>query len=119
MTDLPADALRVVATIPIDPARATEAAAALATLAAASREEEGCYAYDVFESATTPGTFVTVEAWRSQADMDAHMSALHIGKAFEVLGPRSRATSRSTRSRRSEPAWWPVTERDYEALIRT
>jgi quinol monooxygenase YgiN len=87
MTDLPADALRVVATLPIDPARATEAAAALATLAAASREEEGCYAYDVFESATVPGTFVTVEAWRSQADMDAHMGTPHIGKAFEVLGP--------------------------------
>lgn len=87
MNDLPADALRVVATLPIDPASATEAAAALATLAAASREEEGCYAYDVFESATAPGTFVTIEAWRSQADLDAHMGTPHIGKAFEVLGP--------------------------------
>ena len=88
MTDLPADALRVVATIPIDPAQASEAAAALATLAAATlKEEEGCYAYDVFESTMVPGTFVTVEAWRSQADMDAHMGTPHIGKAFEVLGP--------------------------------
>jgi quinol monooxygenase YgiN len=87
MTDVPADALRVVATIPIEPARATEAAAALSTLAAASREEEGCYLYDVFESAAAPGTFVTLEAWRSQEDMDAHMSTPHIGKAFEVLGP--------------------------------
>jgi quinol monooxygenase YgiN len=87
MTEVPADALRVVATLPLDPAQSVEAAAALATLAAASREEEGCYAYDVFESATAPGTFVTVEAWRSQEDMDAHMATLHIGKAFEVLGP--------------------------------
>ena len=87
MTDVPADALRVVATLPIDPAKATEAAAALSTLAAASRDEEGCYAYDVFESATVPGTFVTVEAWRSQGDMDAHMGTPHIGKAVEVLGP--------------------------------
>jgi len=87
MTELPPDALRVVATIPIDPARAAEAAAALATLATASREEEGCYAYDVFESAAAPGTFVTVEAWRSQADLDAHMGTTHIGAAFEVLGP--------------------------------
>jgi len=87
MTDLPADALRVVATIPTDPAHASETAAALATLAAASREEEGCYQYDVFESATAPGTFVTVEAWRSQGDMDAHMGTPHIGTAFEVLGP--------------------------------
>jgi quinol monooxygenase YgiN len=87
MTEVPADALRVVATLPLDPARATEAAAALATLAAASREEEGCYAYDVFESATAAGTFVTIEAWRSQPDMDAHMSTPHIAAAFEVLGP--------------------------------
>ena len=87
MTDLPPDALRVVATIPIDPAHAAEAAAALATLAAASQQEEGCYAYDVFESTTAPGTFVTVEACRSQADMDAHMGTPHIGTAFEVLGP--------------------------------
>ena len=87
MSELPADALRVVATLPIDPAKATEAADALAALAAASRGEEGCYAYDVFESATTPGTFVTIEAWRSQDDMNAHMSTPHIATAFEVLGP--------------------------------
>ena len=87
MTDVPAGALRVVATLPIDPAKATEAAAALSTLAAASRDEEGCYAYDVFESATVPGTFVTVEAWRSQDDMDEHMGTPHIATAFEVLGP--------------------------------
>jgi quinol monooxygenase YgiN len=87
MSELPADALRVVATLPIDPAKATEAAAALSTLAAASREEDGCYAYDVFESATAPGTFVTVEAWRSQDDMNTHMSTPHIAAAFEVLGP--------------------------------
>jgi quinol monooxygenase YgiN len=87
MTEVPAHALRVVATLPLDPAQSVEAAAALATLAAASREEEGCYAYDVFESTTAPGTFVTVEAWRSQEDMDAHMATPHIGKAFEVLGP--------------------------------
>ena len=87
MTDLPADALRVVATIPIDPAKTAEAAAALATLAAATlEEEEGCYAYDVFESASTPGVFVTIEAWRAQADLDAHMGMPHIAAAFEVLG---------------------------------
>jgi quinol monooxygenase YgiN len=87
MTDVPADALRVVATLPLDPSKSVEVAAALAILAAASLEEEGCYAYDVFESATAPGTFVTVEAWRSQGDLDAHMSTPHIGTAFEVLGP--------------------------------
>ena len=87
MTDIPDGALRVVATIPIDPAKAAEAAAALAELAAASREEDGCYAYDVYVSAAAPGTFVTVEAWRAQEDLDGHMATPHIAKAFEVLGP--------------------------------
>src|SRR4051794_14052252 len=87
MSGLPADALRVVATLPIDPAHATEAAVALAALAAASREEDGCYGYDVFESTTAPGTFVTIEAWRSQEDMDAHLGTPHLAAAFEVLGP--------------------------------
>lgn len=87
MTDVPADALRVVATLPIDPAGAADAAAALATLAAASLQEEGCYQYDVYESAAVPGLFITVEAWRAQADLDAHMTAPHLGEAFTVLGP--------------------------------
>lgn len=86
MTDLPADALRVVATIPTDPAKSAEVATALAELAAATLTEEGCYAYDVYESAGTPGVFVTVEAWRAQADLDGHMTTPHIAKAFEVLG---------------------------------
>lgn len=87
MSELPAGALRVVATLPIDPTKAIEAAAALSALAAASREEEGCYAYDVFESATSPGTFVTIEAWRSEDDLNAHMGTPHVAAAFDVLGP--------------------------------
>ncbi len=79
--------LNVVATTPIDPARADEAAPALAELAAASSAEEGCLRYEVFASASTPGTFVTIEEWRAQEDMDAHMTQPHVAKAFEVAGP--------------------------------
>ena len=87
MTDVPADALRVVATIPSDPAKSEEVGQALATLAAATLEhEDGCYAYEVYASAATPGVFVTVEAWRAQADLDAHMSTPHMAAAFGVLG---------------------------------
>lgn len=86
MTDVPSDALRVVATIPMDPEQTAEIKAALAKLAAASLEEEGCYQYDIYESAAAPGTFVTVEAWRSQADLDAHMTAPHLAEAFGAFG---------------------------------
>jgi len=79
--------LHVVATIPIDPAKAEEAAPALAALAAASRDDEGCLAYDVYESASTPGTFVTVEEWTGQDALDAHMGQPHVATAFETAGP--------------------------------
>ncbi len=86
MTDESA-ALRVVATIPIDPAKSAEAAPVLAALAEASRGDQGCLGYEVFESAAAPGTFLTVESWASQADLDAHMTQPHVAKAFEVAGP--------------------------------
>jgi quinol monooxygenase YgiN len=87
MTDLPSGALRVVATIPTDPAKGESVRAGLAELAAASvREEEGCLSYEVFESEGTPGTFVTIEAWRSLDDMNAHMSTPHVAAAFGFLG---------------------------------
>lgn len=78
--------LRVVATIPTNPEMDDAVRAGLAELVAATREEEGCLAYDAFESAATPGVFVTVEEWRGQEDLDAHMTTPHIAKAFEVLG---------------------------------
>ncbi|MDO9455189.1 putative quinol monooxygenase [Nocardioides sp.] len=79
--------LNVVATIPIDPARADEAGPALAELAASSRSDAGCLRYDVFASTSVPGTFVTVEEWEAQSDLDAHMTQPHVAKAFEVAGP--------------------------------
>lgn len=79
--------LHVVATIPIDPARADEAGPALAELAAASRAEEGCLRYEIFASTSVAGVFVTIEEWRAQEDMDVHMTQPHVAKAFEVAGP--------------------------------
>jgi quinol monooxygenase YgiN len=79
--------LNVVATIPIDPARVDEAGPALAQLAASSRSDEGCLRYEVFPSTSVPGVFVTIEEWRSQADLDTHMTQPHVAQAFEVAGP--------------------------------
>ena len=78
-------AFQVVATLPTngDPA----VGPALAALAEASRQEEGCLRYDVFESSGVAGVFVTIEEWRSQEDLDAHMSTAHVAEAFEVAGP--------------------------------
>ena len=71
---------------PPNPETGDAVRAGLAELVAATRAEEGCLEYDAFESTATPGVFVTIEAWRSQEDLDAHMTTPHIAKAFEVLG---------------------------------
>lgn len=74
--------LQVVATIPAKPEAADAIREALKSLAEATRAEEGCLAYDLFESGSVPGTFVTVERWTDAAALDAHMAAPHVAAAF-------------------------------------
>ncbi len=74
--------LHVVATIPAKAGSEDVVRDALTTLAAATRQEEGCLAYDLYESAAAPGTYVTVEVWRGQDDLDAHMRSPHIAEAL-------------------------------------
>jgi quinol monooxygenase YgiN len=54
----------------------------LTALAAPSRQEEGCLSYELYVSTAEPGTFVTVEQWQSQADLDAHMATPHLAAAI-------------------------------------
>lgn len=77
--------LHVVATIPVKPEHADELRSVIATLAEETRKEEGCLAYDAYESQAAPGVFVTVETWREQADLDAHMQTAHIATALGAL----------------------------------
>ena len=74
--------LHVVATIPAKPETRDAIRSALETLVSATREEEGCLAYDLYESAAAPGTFVTVERWVDQPAMDLHMQSPHIADAL-------------------------------------
>ena len=74
--------LQVVATIPAKPEAADAIREALKALAEATRAEEGCLAYDLFESGSAPGTFVTVERWTDSAALDAHMAMPHVAAAF-------------------------------------
>jgi len=61
-------------------------AAALTKLARASRGDTGCISYEIFASDSTPGTFVTIEKWESQADIDAHMASPHIAEMITAAG---------------------------------
>ena len=59
---------------------------ALTDLVAPTRGEEGCLSYDLYESGSAPGTFVTVESWRAQADLDAHLQTPHVQAALAAAG---------------------------------
>lgn len=75
--------LRVVAVIPVKPGSVQAMRETLNGLAEASRGHQGCTGYEVFESASAPGTFLTVETWRGRADHDAH---LRTGDVVTALG---------------------------------
>jgi len=55
---------------------------ALTSLVKPTRAEEGCISYELFQSAADATTFITVERWQSQSDLDAHMKTPHIGQAL-------------------------------------
>ncbi len=78
--------LQVVATIPAKAGSEDGIREVLTTLATATRAEDGCVAYDLFESGGAPGTFVTVERWRDQAALDAHLAGPAVEAAFAGAG---------------------------------
>lgn len=59
---------------------------ALSALVAPTRQEDGCLAYNLYESGTEAGSFVTIETWREQSDLDAHMQSEHIKATFASAG---------------------------------
>lgn len=74
--------LNAVATIPAKAGSEDAIRSALTTMVEATRQEEGCLSYDLFESASTPGTFVTIERWTDQAALEAHLTTPHVAAAF-------------------------------------
>lgn len=77
MSDLP-----VVAVIVAKPGSEGPVREALQSLVEPTRAESGCRSYELYESSSTPGTFVTIEAWGGPADLDQHMASEHIATAL-------------------------------------
>ncbi len=61
--------------------------AAAKELVAASLGDEGCVAYDLFQSATRPDVMMICETWLDAASLAAHEQAAH----FTTLVPRIHA----------------------------
>lgn len=47
--------------------------------------EKGCLLYDLFKSKEDPQTYVIMEQYASQADLDAHMQTEYFQAAFPEL----------------------------------
>jgi quinol monooxygenase YgiN len=59
---------------------------ALKALVGPSRGGQGCISCELFASASVPATFVTVEKWQSQEDLDAHMASTQMADAISGAG---------------------------------
>ena len=74
--------LNVVAVITAQPGSEAVLAAALTALVGPTRAEAGCLSYALYESGVDATTFVTIESWRSESDLDAHMQSPHVAQAL-------------------------------------
>jgi quinol monooxygenase YgiN len=78
--------LEVVAVITAKPGSESTVEQALRALVGPSRRDHGCLSYELFESNSAPGTFVTIEKWQSQEDIDAHMASSHLADVIAAAG---------------------------------
>lgn len=76
----------VIATLKSRPDAIDRLTDVLATLAEASRGDEGCQSYDFHRSVTDGDVFVSIEAWDSAEDARAHMGQPHVEEALSQVG---------------------------------
>ena len=67
--------LRLNCFIKVSEENRTETLAAAKRLTEASLLQDGCIAYDIFESATRPEVLMICETWRDQAALEAHSAS--------------------------------------------
>jgi quinol monooxygenase YgiN len=68
-------AIRHVITIRCAPGKAAEFASVFKVVQATALQEDGCEQYELFQSLDDPDTFVLLERWASQEQLDRHMAA--------------------------------------------
>jgi quinol monooxygenase YgiN len=79
----------ILGTVRLPPENLDAARPAMAAMARASRDEEGCMAYAYAEDVFEPGLIRVSEIWRDQAAFDAHATAPHLAQwraAWPSLG---------------------------------
>ncbi len=61
----------------------------LLSLAAASRAEDGCIGYEIYENSRDSSRILILETWRDAAALEAHQRTEH----FRLRAPRNRELS--------------------------
>ena len=79
--------VRVVARITAQPEKAAEMKALLLRLIPATRAEDGCISYELYQSDTDLAEFVFIEEWESAARIAAHMESPHVQEALAKAAP--------------------------------
>ena len=74
----------------VPPERITQVVAALPAHIALTRAEPGCLAFEVSQSATTPGHFLVAETFVDQAAFDLHQARTRASAWAEVTAGLNR-----------------------------
>ena len=76
----------IIGTVVAKPDTREELQAILAAQVDPTRAEEGCINYDFHVDASDPCVFVFYENWRSQEDLDNHLTKPHLKPLFDRQG---------------------------------
>ncbi|STQ89451.1 putative quinol monooxygenase [Iodobacter fluviatilis] len=79
--------LFVLATIIAKPNHARQVSDAIQLVLAPSRQEEGCYRYDLLQDNSNDHRFVIQEQWQNKAALNAHMQTAHFKALVESIAP--------------------------------
>ena len=74
--------LPVVAVIKAKPGKEKVLETLLKSIIEATRREAGCLKYELFRDKTDPGVFIFIESWKSDQDLQVHLSSRHIATAM-------------------------------------
>ncbi len=92
--------IRVIATFAVRPEHVDDfIAVARATLVAPARREDGCVQYDLCQDVADPTRFAMIEAWETEAALDAHLARESLRAAVARLAPMAAEQPKVTRLR--------------------
>lgn len=77
--------IRVLASFSVKPDQAEAFKSMMRGLREPTRAQPGCIAYDLQQSLEDPASFVFVEEWRSEADLENHLTTAHVQSIAPAL----------------------------------